>query len=97
MTTHDTAETLLLDAQHQALDPATLDDVARRTEHLAMEKRRQQRNEEQAETDVGDRPKGVPWKASLTVKTISDNRYAYWQWRDGDSVKSKYHSPTDEE
>lgn len=35
----------------------------------------------------------VPDKASKTVKTINDNEYLYWQWRDGDSIKSKYIGP----
>jgi hypothetical protein len=88
-----------LDAQFEKLDPATLDDVARRAEHLAMEKRQQQRIDEQnqAETDVSDRPDGVPSKASLTVKTINGNDYEYWQWREGNSIKSKYHGPADDE
>ena len=38
-------------------------------------------------------PEGVPGKATLTVKEINDNRYYYWQWREGDSVKSKYAGP----
>ena len=43
----------------------------------------------------GERPDGVPGKASITVKEINENRYYYWQWRDGDTVKSKYHGPVD--
>ena len=76
-----------------------LDDVARRAEHLAAEKRRQQRidDQDQAEPNVGDRPESVPSKASLTMKTINGNDYEYWQWRDGDSIKSKYHGLADEE
>ncbi|WP_440991969.1 hypothetical protein [Haloarchaeobius baliensis] len=42
------------------------------------------------------RPAEVPAKASLTTKTINENRYYYWQWREGDRVKSKYHAPVDE-
>jgi hypothetical protein len=88
-----------LDSQLQTLDPATLDDVAQRADHLAAEKRRQERiaEHEQEQPDVGDRPEGVPSKASLTVKTINGNDYEYWQWRDGDSIKSKYHGPADAE
>ncbi|WP_256300912.1 hypothetical protein [Haloarchaeobius salinus] len=41
------------------------------------------------------RPAEVPAKASLTTKTINDNRYYYWQWREGDRVKSKYYAPVD--
>ena len=41
-----------------------------------------------------DRPDGVPSKASITIKTINDNRYYYyWQWRDGDKIHSKYKGP----
>lgn len=35
-----------LNAQLQTLDPVTLDDVTQRAEHLAAEKRRQQRIDE---------------------------------------------------
>lgn len=40
-----------------------------------------------------DRPDGVPTKATITVKEINENRYYYWQWRDGDRIKSKYKGP----
>ncbi|SEL89237.1 hypothetical protein SAMN04488691_11092 [Haloferax larsenii] len=40
-------------------------------------------------------PEDVPSKASLTVKEINDNRYYYWQWREGDQIKSKYKGPVD--
>ena len=41
-----------------------------------------------------DRPDGVPTKASITTKTIKGNQYDYWQWRDGDKIKSKYIGPS---
>jgi hypothetical protein len=40
-----------------------------------------------------DPPDGVPANATLTVKEINNNRYYYWQWRDGDSIRSKYKGP----
>lgn len=43
-----------------------------------------------------ERPDGVPARASITVKEINDNRYYYWQWRDGDDIKSKYKGPVDD-
>lgn len=46
------------------------------------------RNEQQT-----DLPEGVPSKATLTIKEINDNRYYYWQWREGDTIKSKYKGP----
>lgn len=35
----------------------------------------------------------VPGKATLTVKTINDNDYYYYQWREGDKIKSGYVAP----
>jgi len=46
----------------------------------------------EADADV---PDDVPAKATITVKEINDNRYYYWQWRDGDKVRSKYKGPVD--
>ncbi|SIR75490.1 hypothetical protein SAMN05421858_3638 [Haladaptatus litoreus] len=37
--------------------------------------------------------KGVPAKASIVTKTISDNQYYYFQWREGDRIKSEYIAP----
>lgn len=42
-----------------------------------------------------DRPDGVPSKASTTVKEINSNRYYYWQWRDGDQIRSQYKGPVE--
>ena len=42
-----------------------------------------------------DLPDDVPAKATTTVKEINDNRYYYWQWREGDQVKSKYKGPVE--
>jgi len=40
-----------------------------------------------------DRPDSVPAKASTTVKEINGNRYYYWQWRDGEKIRSQYNGP----
>lgn len=45
--------------------------------------------------DRTERPDGVPAKASTTIKEINGNRYYYWQWRDGDQVRSKYKGPVE--
>ena len=37
--------------------------------------------------------KGVPLKASIVTKTINDNEYYYFQWREGDRIKSEYLAP----
>jgi len=46
-----------------------------------------------SDEESDDRPDEVPAGASVTVKEINDNRYRYWQWRDGDKIKSKYIGP----
>ncbi|SFT05717.1 hypothetical protein [Halostagnicola kamekurae] len=40
-----------------------------------------------------DRPDDVPGKACVTIKEINDNKYYYYQWRDGSRIKSKYKAP----
>ena len=78
--------------------PEILRHVARYAEELAEHREREARlseNEEnsQAEERPEDLPDDVPSKATITVKEINDNRYYYWQWRDGDKVRSKYKGP----
>ena len=53
--------------------------------------------EDDAAVDVQDdeMPDDVPAKATLVQKEINDNRYWYYQWREGDSVKSQYKGPVD--
>ena len=46
-------------------------------------------------TADAERPTGVPSKATLTVKEINGNRYYYWQWREGERIKSTYEGPVD--
>ena len=38
-------------------------------------------------------PEEVPSKATLTTKDINGNQYHYWQWREADTVKSRYIGP----
>jgi len=35
----------------------------------------------------------APPRATLTTKTIDDREYYYYQWRDGDKIKSEYVAP----
>ena len=77
-----------------------LRDVAIYAEELAEYREREARLEEQdsqseSEERPDDLPDDVPSKATTTIKGINDNRYYYWQWRDGDQVKSKYKGPVD--
>jgi hypothetical protein len=77
--------------------PDQLQYVARYAEELAEHKSRETRLKEESDEDVIeeqlDLPDDVPSKATITIKKINDNRYYYWQWRDGEKVKSKYKEP----
>ncbi|WP_121744830.1 hypothetical protein [Natronorubrum halophilum] len=78
--------------------PERLRDVATYAEELAEHKEREARLEEEADQDEvekrpDDLPDNVPAKATITIKEINDNRYYYWQWREGDKIKSKYKGP----
>ncbi len=91
-------------------DPETLRAIAEFAEAYA-DYRERQLEERVERASVGDQvpPEGwtdpeweattedvdAPEKASLTVKTINDNDYLYYQWREGDSVKSEYVAPVD--
>ena len=74
--------------------PERLRDIATYAEALAEHKEREARLEESADEDeVEERPDDLPAKATITIKEINDNRYYYWQWREGDKIKSKYKGP----
>jgi hypothetical protein len=81
--------------------PDQLQDIARYAEELAEHKAREARLEEQSDEDeiderLDDLPDDVPSKATITIKEINDNRYYYWQWRDGEKIKSKYKEPVNQ-
>ena len=78
--------------------PDQLQHVARYAEELAEHKAREARLIEESEKDEiderpDDLPDDVPSKATITIKEINDNRYYYWQWREGETVTSKYKGP----
>jgi hypothetical protein len=78
--------------------PEVLRHTARYAEALAEHREREARlaeqdEEEQIEERPKDLPDDVPSKATITIKEINENRYYYWQWREGDSVTSKYKGP----
>ena len=80
--------------------PDQLRQVAHYAEGLAnYREQTATRTEAEEETNLNERSKdrldGVPTKATITIKTINDNRYYYWQWRDGDTVRSEYKGPVD--
>jgi hypothetical protein len=71
--------------------------VSRYAEALAEYKERTDRlesdNDDEDEERPPDLPDDVPAKATITIKEINDNRYYYWQWREGETVTSKYKGP----
>jgi len=71
--------------------------VSRYAEALAEYKERTDRlesnNNDEDEERPPDLPDDVPTKATITIKEINDNRYYYWQWREGETVTSKYKGP----
>lgn len=78
--------------------PNRLQHVARYAEALAKYKSRESTPEEETDEDgiderPTDLPDDVPSKATITIKEINDNQYYYWQWREGDTVTSKYKGP----
>ena len=76
------------------LSPKQLRDVATYAEALAEYKEREARLEESADQkEAEERPDDVPSKATITIKEINDNRYYYWQWRDGEKIRSQYKGP----
>lgn len=87
----------------QAQSPEVLHQVARRAREIADAKMVQELSEddggeldefdEELERDDLDRDE-APAGATLTVKTINENDYYYWQWRaDGGKIKSEYIRP----
>jgi len=82
--------------------PELLRHIANYAEELADYREREARLDEkkkgnEIEDQAEDLPSDVPAKATITIKEINENRYYYWQWRDGDQIKSKYKSPVDSE
>ena len=80
--------------------PECLRQITRYADELAEYREREARlaeenDEDEIEERPDDLPDDVPSKATITIKEINDNRYYYWQWRDGDRVTSKYKGPVD--
>ena len=78
-------------------EPEQLREIATYAEALAEHKEREARLKESADEEAEERPDdlpdNVPAKATITIKDINDNRYYYWQWREGETVTSKYKGP----
>ena len=78
--------------------PEQLSHIASYSSELAEHKERKARLDEESEGEDAverpdDLPDEVPMKATINIKEIKGNHYYYWQWREGDKVKSKYKGP----
>jgi hypothetical protein len=77
----------------------TLREIAQIADKMADRKERQLEEELRAQgarnwpddLDRQDAPSG----ATLTTKNINGNQYYYWQWREGEKIKSEYIRPVD--
>ncbi|WP_222918158.1 hypothetical protein [Natrinema sp. SYSU A 869] len=72
-------------------EPATLRAVSSYLEDLAGWKT-QHDDETDVEADDGDPdayPDGVPERATVSVTEIGDTEYTYYQWREGDEIRSR--------
>lgn len=92
----------------QKQDPELLEKLATYAEELAAEKSKQIEDQiEEDSVELNDPPEGwereqwentlsdteAPKKACVTKKDINGREYYYYQWRDGDSIKSEYIAP----
>ena len=84
--------------------PETLRLISHVAQELAGQKERAAERElEEQAVDEEELPEGenpeewaredAPRGASLTTKHINGNDYYYWQWRDGQHIKSEYVRP----
>jgi hypothetical protein len=94
---HDSDEGLTLSARSDRSTPETSAHSQSESSGSKTNLDRPETTSDRPDTDTRDRPDdppdGVPAKATLTEKEINDNRYYYWQWRDGDTIRSKYVRP----
>lgn len=77
------------------LSPEQLEQLAEYASDLAEHRKTAEDRGDGGEPaeEAADLPEDVPPNATVTVKEINDNRYYYWQWREGDRIKSKYKGP----
>lgn len=89
----------------QKQSPTTLREIEKYARQLAeyaereAEKQLEERviDQEEEKGVVDTIPDTIPSKACITIKTINENRYYYWQWREGEKIKSQYIKPVTED
>lgn len=83
-------------------DEQTLRDIAEYAGALAEFRQAETTEEEAAEDTVEETDavsdeeldrRDAPARATRVTKEINENRYYYWQWREGEKIKSEYIGP----
>ncbi|MGQ3410720.1 hypothetical protein ACT4ML_00455 [Natrinema sp. LN54] len=69
-------------------EPATLRAASSYLEELASWKSRREEGEATAAADPETYPDGVPERATVSVTEIGGTEYYYYQWREGDEIRS---------
>ncbi|MFC6765604.1 hypothetical protein [Natrinema soli] len=73
-------------------DAATLREVGAYLEEVAAWKERREGADDESssnETDSDTYPDGVPERATVSVTEIAGTEYDYYQWREGDEIRSE--------
>ncbi|MDS0478548.1 hypothetical protein [Natrinema sp. 1APR25-10V2] len=80
-------------AELESSDPATLRTASRYLETLAAWKEDRTADDEAKPTPADGEPDtypdGVPDRASVSVTEIAGTEYYYYQWREGDEIRSE--------
>ncbi|WP_226038907.1 hypothetical protein [Natrinema sp. DC36] len=73
-------------------DAATLREVSAYLEEVAAWKERREGADDESISDEADAepyPDGVPERATVSVTEIAGTEYDYYQWREGDEIRSE--------
>ena len=73
-------------------DAATLREVSAYLEEVAAWKERREGAADESASDEADSesyPDGVPERATVSVTEIAGTEYDYYQWREGDEIRSE--------
>ncbi|WP_226480009.1 hypothetical protein [Natrinema amylolyticum] len=70
-------------------DAATLRTVSAYIDDVAAWKEARGESESESAADPDAYPEGVPERATVSVTEIGDTEYHYYQWREGDEIRSR--------
>ncbi|ELY67566.1 hypothetical protein [Natrinema versiforme] len=70
-------------------EPATLREASAYLEEMASWKARDDEEEGTTTADPETYPDDIPERATVSVTEIAGTEYYYYQWRDGDEIRSE--------